>query len=125
METIRRIISYKDYFNRFFETLRPKLQDRIFQIFDIIKTVEIVPARHLKHIKDTDGLYEIRVKFGNDILRIFCCFDTGNLVVLLSGFIKKTQKTPRKEIDKAVSLMNEYYEYSRKQVQRKDNLDIR
>jgi len=44
----------------------------------------------------TDGLWEIRTKVGSNIFRIFCCFDKGNLVILLSGFQKKTQKTPKK-----------------------------
>ena len=55
------------------------------------------------------GLYEIRIEFGGDIFRVFCCFDKGALVILLNGFQKKTQKTPQSEIDKAEKLMNEYY----------------
>ena len=42
-------------------------------------------------------------------LRIFCFFDGNKFVVLLSGFQKKTQKTPSGEIERAVKLMNEYY----------------
>jgi phage-related protein len=41
---------------------------------------------------------------------VFCCFDEGNLVILLSGFQKKTQKTPAKEIEKAERLKNEYFD---------------
>ena len=49
----------------------------------------------------TEGLYEIRIEFEGNIYRIFCCFDKGNLVLLFNGFQKKTQKTPKKEIDLA------------------------
>ena len=56
----------------------------------------------------TDGLYEVRVEFGSNIYRIFCCFDEGKIVVLFNGFQKKTQKTPSNEIDKALKIKNEY-----------------
>jgi phage-related protein len=48
------------------------------------------------------------VKQGSDIFRIFCFFDKGKLIVLANGFQKKTQKTPRKEIDKALKIKEEY-----------------
>ncbi len=63
----------------------------------------------------TDGLYEIRVEHGSNIYRIFCCFDNGNLVVLFNGFQKKTQKTPLKEIEKALRLKGEYFEFKKTQ----------
>ena len=56
-----------------------------------------------------DGLYEIRVEYQSNIYRIFCCFDEGKLVVLFNGFQKKTQKTPKNELEKAIELMNEYF----------------
>jgi len=46
---------------------------------------------------------------GSNIWRAFCFFDQGNLVILLNGFQKKTQKTPKNEIERAVLLMQEYY----------------
>jgi phage-related protein len=58
----------------------------------------------LKHIENTEGLFEIRVHQGSDAFRIFCFFDQGQLVVLANGFQKKTQKTPKKEIDKALKI---------------------
>ena len=67
-----------------------------------------VPETYLKHIENTDGLYEIRVQQGSDIFRIFCFFDRGQLVVLTNGFQKKTQKTPKKEIDFALKIKEEY-----------------
>ncbi|MEM9339691.1 MAG: type II toxin-antitoxin system RelE/ParE family toxin, partial [Bacteroidota bacterium] len=60
------------------------------------------------HLKGKDGLYEVRVQVGNNIFRIFCFFDKGQLVVLMNGFQKKTQKTPKKEIDKALKIKREY-----------------
>jgi len=54
-------------------------------------------------------LNEARIKLGSDIWRVFCFFDQGKLVILLNGFAKKSQKTPKKEIDKAINLMGTYY----------------
>ncbi len=60
-------------------------------------------------MEGTKGLYEIRAEIGSDIFRVFCFFDEGNLVVLLNGFKKKTQKTPANEIEMAEKLKNQYY----------------
>lgn len=74
----------------------------------MIEELQRVPETYLKHLENTEGLYEIRVQLGNDIFRIFCFFDKGQLVVLINGFQKKTQKTPKKEIDMAIKLKAEY-----------------
>jgi len=68
-----------------------------------------IPQKFLTHIEGTDGLYEIRVKESSDIYRVFCCFDAGRLVILFNGFQKKSQKTPRKEIDKALRIKQNYF----------------
>ena len=60
------------------------------------------------------GLFEIRVEDQGNIYRIFCCMDEGNLVILFNGFQKKTQKTPRKEIETAKRIMNEYFDNKKK-----------
>jgi len=57
-----------------------------------------------------DGLFEVKIEFESNIYRIFCCFDQDRLVVLFNGFQKKTQKTPKNEIEKAMRLKNEYFE---------------
>jgi len=59
-------------------------------------------------MEGTDGLYEVRVQQGKDIFRIFCFFDQGQLVVLANGFQKKTQKTPKSEIERALKIKEEY-----------------
>ncbi len=55
-----------------------------------------------------DSLYEVRVKLASDIFRIFCFFDEEKLIVLANGFQKKTQKTPKQEIEKALKIKKEY-----------------
>ena len=104
----RTIIFYKDYFQAFFLKQRDKVKDKIIWTFDLIEELQRVPETYLKHIENTDGLYEIRVQLGRNIFRIFCFFDQGQLVVLAHGFQKKTQKTPKKEIEKALKIKEEY-----------------
>ena len=104
----RTIIFYKDYFQAFFLKQRDKVKDKIIWTFDLIEELQRVPESYLKHIENTDGLYEIRVQIGRNIFRIFCFFDQGQLVVLAHGFQKKTQKTPKKEIEKALKIKEEY-----------------
>ena len=90
-----------------------KLQDKIYKVIEAIETLERVPANYLKAMADTKGLYEARIKLGSDIWRVFCFFDQRKLVILLvillNGFAKKSQKTPKKELDKAIGLMDSYY----------------
>ena len=70
--------------------------------------VQYIPQKFFKHIED--GVYEIRVKVGSDIYRVSCFFDDGKLVILLNGFQKKSQKTPKVEIERAIRLRKEYYD---------------
>jgi len=79
----------------------------------LIEEVQQIPESYLKHLEGTMGLFEIRVQVGNDIFRIFCFFDEGKLVILANGFQKKTQKTPRQEIEKALKIKELYYEEKR------------
>ena len=105
---VRTVITYKNYFEEFFIKQKGKVQDKIIWTFGLIEELPRIPETYLKHIEDTDGLYEIRVKFGSEIFRIFCFFDEGKLVVLANGFHKKTQKTPKQEIEKAQKIKVEY-----------------
>ncbi len=73
-----------------------------------------VPKKFLAPMTGYNGLFEIRVEYQSNIYRIFCCFDQGQLVVLFNGFQKKTQKTPKKEIEKAMRLKQEYFELKNK-----------
>ena len=74
----------------------------------MIEELQRVPETYLKHLENTDGLFEIRIQQGSDIVRVFCFFAQGQLVVLVNGFQKKTQKTLKKEIEKAIKIKEEY-----------------
>jgi phage-related protein len=108
MEKVRIVIFYKHYFKEFFDKQRPKVKEKIAWTLRVIEHINKVPEEYLKHLENTDGLYELRVQQGSDIFRIFCFFDKGKLVVLANGFQKKTQKTPKGEIEKALKIKEEY-----------------
>lgn len=91
-----------------------KIQDKIFKIIEIIELYEQVPKKCLAPMRGYKSLFEARIKLGSDIWRVFCFFDKGKLVVLLNGFVKKTQKTPKRYIEKAMRLKNEYFKEKKK-----------
>ena len=104
----RKITFFKNYFQDFFDKQSKKVKAKIVWTFDLIEELHRVPETYLKHIENTDDLYEIRVQSGSDIFRIFCFFDQGQLVVLLNGFQKETRKTPKKEIEMALKIKAQY-----------------
>lgn len=104
----RTVIFYKDYFEKFFVKQQEKVKDKMVWTLELIEELERIPETYLKHLTNTEGLYEIRVQSGRDIFRIFCFFDDGKLVVTINGFQKKTQKTPKKEIERAIKIKDEY-----------------
>lgn len=104
----RKITFYKSYFQDFFSEQSKRVKAKIIWTFDLIEQFPRVPETYLKHIENTDGLYEIRVQLGSDIFRIFCFFDKGQLIIIANGFQKKTQKTPKKEIERALKIKAEY-----------------
>lgn len=106
----RQIIFHGDYFLGFYKNLDVKVKAKIQFVFELIKQVDRVPDKFLAPIKGYKGLFEIRIDYQSNIYRVFCCFDKGQLVVLLNGFQKKTQKTPKDEIDRAMRLKNEYFQ---------------
>jgi len=110
----RTVIFYKDYFQSFFLKQDKKVKAKIVWTFNLIEELQNIPETYLKHLKGTAGLYEVRIQLGNSIFRIFCFFDEGKLVVLMNGFRKKTQKTPKSEIEKALKIKNEYEQGKKK-----------
>ena len=107
---IRKVIVYGDHFWSFYNQQKVEVQEKIDWVIGLVRSLPLVPEKFFKHLEGSEGIYEIRVKVGSDIYRIFCCFDKGNLVILFNGFQKKTDKTPKKEIEKAKKLRQQYYE---------------
>lgn len=106
---VRDIFYYEDYYLEFFNQLKPEVKEKFNWTLKLISTMERVPSRYFEHLTNTSGLFEIRVEVGSDIYRVFSFFDKGNLIILLNGFQKKTQKTPKSEISMAEKLKAQYY----------------
>ena len=111
---IRKIIFHEHHFISFYQNQDEKVKTKILYVLELIKQVDRVPEKFLRHLTGTDGLYEIRIEHKSNIYRLFCCFDEGKLVVLFNGFQKKTQKTPKGELEKALRLMQNYFEQKNK-----------
>jgi phage-related protein len=109
-KVIRNIFYYKSYYLDFFNTLNDEVKRKFNWTLKLIATVERIPVKYFKHIKNSTGLYEIRVESGSNIFRVFSFFDKGQLVILINGFQKKSKKTPRKDIELAEKLKIQYYD---------------
>jgi phage-related protein len=110
MDFIREIYYFKDYYLDFFNSLNEDVKLKFNWTLQLIATVKRVPEKYLKHLTGTSGLYEVRVEVGSNIYRVFCFFDRGQLIVLINGFQKKTQKTPKNEIELAERIKKEYFD---------------
>ena len=109
MKKKRQLVFFRNHYHEFYYSQEQKVKEKINSILFLIVYAERIPSKFFKYLKGTDGLYEIRVEFESNLYRIFCCFDEGNLVILFNGFIKKSRKTPRKEINRALKLKDEYF----------------
>ena len=105
---VRTVIIYGDHFLEFYNKQQDKVKEKIDWTIRLVQTLERIPEKYFKHINGTT-LYEMRIFAGSNIYRVFCFFDKGKLVVVLNGFQKKTQKTPKNEIKLALKLQTQYY----------------
>lgn len=110
MNKKRELFFFKNYFEDFYKIQTNRVKKKIIWTLKVIEELNLIPETYLKNLKNTTGLYEIRVQVGNNIFRIFCFFDLDNLVVIGHGFQKKTQKTPKQQIERAEQIKKEYYE---------------
>jgi putative addiction module killer protein len=108
----RKIITFGNHFKSFIDSVDDSVRRKIDYVLDMLKTLKRINSKFVKLIKD--GVYELRVEWDGNIYRVFFIFDERNIVVLFNGFQKKTRKTPQSEIEKALKIKEEYYEYKRK-----------
>lgn len=109
---MRKIIFYRTaqgrcFVEEFLNSLSGKVAQKVVWVLKLLEDLEVIPAHYFSKMSDTDGLWECRVKQGSNIYRIFA-FWKGNEIILTHGFIKKTQKTPHNEIEKAENYKKDY-----------------
>ena len=109
-KNVRKIFYYRNYYLDFFSTLDYRVKQKFNWTLKLISTVDRVPVKYFRHIEDSMGLFEIRVESGSNIYRVFSFFDKGELIILINGFQKKSQKTPKREIEKAEKLKKQYFD---------------
>ncbi len=106
---IREVFFYKNYFLDFYNELTEDVQRKFNWTLELIATIDRVPKKYFQHMEGTVGIYEIRVEFGSNIFRVFAFFDETKIIVVANGFQKKSQKTPRNEIELAKKIKKEYF----------------
>ncbi len=114
MDKKRQLIYFREYFWDFFSKQTEKTKDKIDYVLFLVTVADKIPRKFFEQMTGYDGLFAIRIEFESNIYRIFCCFDKDNIVVLFNGFQKKTQKTPKSEIEKAMQIMKEYFDFKLK-----------
>ena len=92
----------------FIASLPSKLKQKVNWTLRIVADMAIVPTEYLKKLDGTDQIWEIRVHFGNDALRLLGFFDGKDLIILTNGFLKKTEKVPQREIKLAEERKKDY-----------------
>ena len=91
----------------FIDSLPKNLQAKAIRDIDILaERGNGLREPYSKHLRE--GLFELRIQASGDAVRIFYFFFTGETIVLVDGFVKKTQKTPPREIEKALRYKTDY-----------------
>ncbi len=103
---MKRIVAYKNYYRDFMLKLTENERTKIKRALLLFETEDKIPRHYISYIRD--GLFEFRVTGGNKEFRMFYIYDGDKMVILFNCFIKKSTKTPKKEIDKGLKLMEEY-----------------
>lgn len=104
---MKQVIAYKKYYAKFIESLSDVERKKVLRGIALLASDDKIPHHFIKYLRD--DVYELRINYGNNEFRIFFIYDGDTIVVLFNCFRKKTQKTPKSELDKAIKLKEEYY----------------
>jgi phage-related protein len=108
---VREVVFWGDYFEFFYSQQDHKVRRKINYVLWLIRYTERVPEKFLKHLEDSNGLYEVRVSTSFKEIRILGFFDEDKLIVMVNCFVKKSQKTPKKELELGQKLKQEYFNH--------------
>lgn len=92
----------------FLDSLSSKLAQKVAWVLRLVEDLDVVPAAYFKKLVNTEEIWECRIHLGSNAYRIFCFFDGNSVIVLTHGLIKKTQKTPQREIERAETYRRDY-----------------
>ena len=92
----------------FLDALPGKVAQKVVWVLRLLEDIEMVPAIYFKKLVGTEDIWECRIQFGSNAYRMFCFFADNSVVILTHGFIKKSQKTPKSEIEKAEAYRRDF-----------------
>ena len=92
----------------FLDSLPGKAVQKITWVLKLLEDLDVVPVSYFKKMVNTEEIWECRVHFGSNAYRLFCFFSDDSVVVLTHGLMKKSQKTPKQEIERAEACRREY-----------------
>lgn len=98
----------------FLDSLSGKVAQKLLWTLKLLEDLEFLPSVYFKKLAGTDWIWECRVQYSSNIYRIFCFFGAHSVVILTHGFIKKTQKTPKQEIERAEKYRKDFLSRGRK-----------
>lgn len=98
----------------FLDALSGKQAQKVLWVLRLIEELDSVPQQYFQKLVNTQDIWEVRVQFGGDIFRLLGFLAGSSLLILTNGFAKKSQKTPRQEIELATRRKNEYVSRQRK-----------
>jgi len=109
----RQVIFYKTVsgnspVEEFLDSLPGKVVKKITWVLLIIEEFDVVPKKYLKKLEDSSGIYECRIDFAGNTYRLLGFFHLGGFIVLTNGFMKKTQKTPKEEIELSIKRRKDF-----------------
>ena len=92
----------------FLDSLPGKAAQKVTWVLRLLEDMNIVPSSYFKKLLGTQEIWECRIQLGSNAYRILCFFTENSVVVLTHGFVKKTQKTPKAEIEKAETYRKDF-----------------
>ena len=104
-----RTASGADPVRAFLSTLTSKQARKVAWVLRLVRTFDRVPTEYFEKLVGTKDIWEVRVQYAGDIFRLLGFFDGGSLLMLCSGFGKKTRKIPPREIELAEARRRDYF----------------
>lgn len=98
----------------FIDSLNPKHAQKVAWVLELFENLNYIPVDYFKKLKNTDDIWEVRAQAGTNIFRLLGFVENGDFVILTNGFAKKSQKTPKQEIELAERRKADYLARNRK-----------
>lgn len=92
----------------FLDALPGKAAQKVTWVLRLLEDLDVIPITYFKKLTGTDDIWECRIQLGSNAYRLFCFLVEGDVVVLTHGIMKKTQKTPKNEIEKAEAFRQDF-----------------